>query len=77
VTPNISALEAVVAEIQDQLQKARFRRDNASAGLALAMSLKPAGIPAEWLPDYVRSADTVTIRAWFDPAHFGNKLERS
>lgn len=73
-TPNISALDAEVAEIQAQLNRATQRRDNQSAALALAMSLKPAGIPASWLPDFTRSGSSVNIWAWFDPAKYGNRL---
>lgn len=73
-TPNISALSVEVAELQAQLDRATQRRDNQSAALALAMSLKPAGIPAEWLPDFKRSGASVTIFAWFDPAKYGQRL---
>jgi hypothetical protein len=73
-TPNISALAAEVAAAQAVLDKAVQRRDNQSAALALAMSLKPAGIPVEWLPDFKRSGASVTIFAWFDPQKYGDRL---
>lgn len=73
-TPNISALSVEVTELQAQLDKATQRRDNQSAALALAMSMKPAGLPASWLPDFKRSGTSVTIYAWFDPDKYGNRL---
>lgn len=76
MTPNISAMEAEIAAIQAQIDKATQRKNVASAVYADALFQRPVGIPATWLPDFTISAGTANIRAWFDPTFFGNSLSR-
>lgn len=74
MTPNISAMEVAIADAQQVVDRLTNRKNTASAVYANALSQRPVGLPADWLPDFTISAGTAHIWAWFDPAKFGNRL---
>lgn len=74
MTPNLSAMAAELAQAQTYITQLTNRKQAASAIHASALSQRPAGIPASWQPDYILSAGTASVKAWFDPNHYGNQL---